>query len=138
MATSRNSFFQKLLKESRFSTTKSGGPGGQKVNKANTKVTLHFNIKNSRTLNNDQKMILMKKLSSRISNEGIIGMSSQRSRSQNQNKENVSLRFINLIEKCLEKPKKRKATKPTKQSKERRLKAKKEVSEKKRMRRNID
>lgn len=129
---------QKLIKEAKIVSSRSGGPGGQNVNKVNTKVTLRFKVSSSEVLNETQKRLLLKKLSSRLSTDGMLIVSSQEERSQIQNKEIVIKKFCNLVQKNLKPQKPRKATKPTKASKEKRLKEKKEVSEKKKWRGKID
>ena len=123
-----------LKKEIRFSTSRSSGPGGQNVNKVNTKVTLRFDIGDSEALSESQKKILLKKLSGKLTQDGILILSSQEKRTQLQNKEDVVNKFLKLVEKSLVKPKPRKSTKPTKASVEKRLQSKKEIAEKKKWR----
>ena len=128
----------RLLNELTFKATRSSGPGGQHVNKTSTRVELCWDINKSKAITNEQKNRLLDKLSNRLSKEGVLILASQNSRSQHKNKEDVILRFLNLIEKNLERPKKRKKTKPSKASKIKRLSKKKIHSEKKANRRKPD
>lgn len=123
-----------LGKEITFSTSRSSGPGGQNVNKVNTKVTLKFDVLQSQVLTDEEKEILKTKLSSRLTNDGVLILSSQDKRSQLENKENVILKFDKIIAKAFEKRKARKATKPSKGAVQSRIKKKKEHSEKKKWR----
>ena len=123
-----------LLKEVFFKAVRSGGKGGQNVNKVSSKVELFFDVVNSNYLSDEQKEIILKKLSAKISDEGILRLTADSERSQFSNKEIVSAKFLALIQKALTPKKKRIASKPSKASKEERLKLKKEKSEKKLMR----
>lgn len=127
-----------LSSEFVFQTSRSGGPGGQNVNKVNSRVELRFNIPESLLLNDAQKAILMEKLASRLTTDGTLILAAQKERSQLQNKERVIQRFYNLLVKSLRPVKKRRATKPTRSSVEKRLTVKKQQSEKKRLRGKID
>lgn len=122
--------FGSLNQELEISFSRSSGPGGQNVNKVNSKVQLNFNIFNSLILNDLNKSILSIKLSSKLSENGNLSLMSQTSRSQLENKEIVIKKFYALINKALKPVKKRFKTKPTYASTEKRLKAKKELSEK--------
>lgn len=124
-----------LEKELVFSTSRSGGPGGQHVNKTNTKVELRFDIKNSVVLNEEMKAILLSKLQSRINNEGELILVVQEERSQIRNKEIAIQKFFELLEKALTPEKKRRPTRPSTSSKLKRLKKKKVKSESKQRRR---
>ena len=123
-----------ILKEIIFKTSRSSGSGGQNVNKVSTKVELRFDLYNSLLLSDNQKERIGIKLKNRISSDGILILSSDSERTQLRNKKNVIELFFELLEKALLKPKKRVKTKPTRASKERRLKEKKIVSQKKRLR----
>lgn len=125
---------EQLLKELTFSTSRSSGPGGQHVNKTESRVTLIWNLENSTALSADEKALLWKRLRSKLTVEGDLLMSSQSGRSQLRNKEDVIERFLSLIEKLSKPPKKRVKTKPSKASVERRLKAKKARGERKKKR----
>lgn len=120
-----------LEKEVLFKTSRSGGAGGQHVNKVETKVELSFDISNSAIFTEAQKQKLLQKLSGRISKEGILRITVDSTRSQFRNKEIVINRFYTLLEESLKKRKARILTKPSKAAKQRRLKAKKLLSEKK-------
>jgi len=127
-----------ISQELEFSTSRSGGPGGQNVNKVNSKVMLRWNIKNSNFISDEQKELLQKKLASYITTEGDLMLTSQESRSQLDNKENVIARLDSLLKKAFTKPKARKATKPTKSSKVKRVDTKKRHAEKKQWRRKLE
>jgi ribosome-associated protein len=120
--------------ELEFSTSRSSGPGGQNVNKVNSKVTLQFHIGNSQVLSTEEKEQLSKKLASQLTKEGYLLLSSQDSRSQIQNKEAVMVKFEKLLASGLKKRKARKATKPSKGSVKERINKKKQHSEKKKWR----
>jgi len=123
-----------LINELEIKAVRSSGPGGQHVNKVSTKVELRFNIQNSRILLNNEKFLINLKLSNRISAEGELIITDQSSRSQLKNKDFAISRFILLIEQALKQPKTRVATKPTKQSKRKRIDNKKKLSMKKQLR----
>lgn len=120
-----------LTTEIKFRTSRSSGPGGQHVNKVESRVELMFDVENSEFLEKDQKAIIFEKLKNRISNDGLLRLQCDESRSQAKNREIVIKRFLVLIERALKPVKKRKPTRPTKSSIEKRLKIKKQVSEKK-------
>lgn len=124
-----------LLNEVKFSASKSSGPGGQNVNKVNSRVELRFAIQTSNYIGETEKNLLFSKLKNRINAEGEIVLFAQSERSQLRNKELVILRFFELIEKALTPVKKRKKTKPSKASKLKRLESKKHLSGIKRLRR---
>ncbi len=123
-----------LIKECRFSASRSTGPGGQNVNKVNTQVTLRFDVQHVALLEEEEKEIILQKLSSYISKEGVLLLNAQTHRSQLQNKEEVVAKFKRLIEKAFAPQKIRKATKPKKAAIQKRLDDKKKQSEKKRLR----
>jgi ribosome-associated protein len=118
-----------------FDFTRSSGPGGQHVNKVNTKVILKFNIDKSSVLKEKEKNTIKLKLSSRLNSLGELVIISQEKRSQYQNKQTAIIRFYELINKALKLRKKRLRTLATLVSKEKRIKEKKELSEKKQRRR---
>jgi len=127
-----------LLNELNFKAIRSSGPGGQHVNKTSSKIELTFDVLNSAILTEEQKQLLLKNVSSRLTKDSILILFCDESRSQHKNKEIAQKRFLQLIEKGLTIPKKRKATKPTKSSIKRRLNSKKKLSLKKSDRKNPD
>ena len=127
-----------LSTEFQFLTSRSSGPGGQNVNKVNSKVELRFDIKNSDLLSEDQKNILLIKLASKITSEGILSVVSQRDRSQLSNKEDAIEKLYLLFAKTLTPVKPRKNTRPTKGSVERRLATKRIKAEIKQNRQKFD
>lgn len=125
-----------LISEIDFTTSRSGGPGGQNVNKVNSKVTLRFDVRHSLLLSDEQKSIMMKRLSARMTKEGVLLLSSQDERSQLQNKDRVLAKFDHLLEKAFAHRKPRKKTKPGLTARLTRLEEKKRHSQKKKWRRN--
>lgn len=127
-----------LLPELEFSTSRSSGPGGQNVNKVSTKVIIRWNLLHSTLITDEQKMVLLNKLSGQLTREGELIINSQESRSQLQNKELALEKLDTLLRKAMTKPKARKATKPTKSSKVKRVDNKKRHAEKKQWRKKLD
>lgn len=121
-----------------FSASRSSGPGGQNVNKVNTKVTLHWDVTNSIVLTDEQRETISTKLKSYITKEGVLQLTSQEKRSQLQNKEEVVEKLERLLTKAFERKKARKATKPSKAAKQKRVLHKKQHGEKKKWRQRPD
>lgn len=124
-----------LIKELLFNTSRSGGAGGQHVNKVATKVELQFDVHSSNALTEEEKGLVFSQLKNRINNNGIFKLQADTTRSQLKNKEIAIERFLTLLEKALTPKVARKKTKPSKASKEQRLNEKRKLSEKKSSRR---
>ena len=120
-----------------FTTSRSSGPGGQNVNKVNSKVTLKFDVTQSIVLTDEQKELICKKIPTRLTKEGVLVLTSQEKRSQLDNKEEVLQKLDQLLIKIFTPKKIRRATKPSKASKHERIKDKKQRSEKKQWRQKL-
>lgn len=121
-------------RELTYQTSRSGGPGGQNVNKLNTRVTVLFDVAGSPTLSEEQKQQILSKLSTRIDKQGILHVVSQKHRSQEANRQAAVERLGQLLQAALTPAPVRKKTRVPAGAKERRLKAKKERSALKRQR----
>ena len=120
-----------ITKELRFKAIRSSGAGGQHVNKVSSKVELSFYIRDSQGLSPAEKELLLLKLTNKLTKEGVLILQCDEARSQHQNKNLVTKRFFKVLKKALHVPKRRKPTKPTKSSIEKRLKSKKIKADKK-------
>jgi len=125
-----------LKKELSYQTSRSGGKGGQNVNKVETKVSISFDVSTSDALTERQKETLFKKYHDFI-NGSVIQIVGNIHRSQLENKEEARKKLILLLNKLLKPVKKRVATKPGKAAKERKLEGKKQTGEKKQLRKKI-
>lgn len=126
---------EKLLSELNYKAVRSSGAGGQNVNKVSSKVVLNFDVENSKGLSEEEKPLILSKLSSRLTKDNILILSCDEDRSQFKNKAIVTKRFLDLITQSLYIDKIRKATKIPKSVIRKRLKDKKTVSEVKKNRR---
>jgi len=123
-----------IHKELQFKAVRSSGAGGQHVNKVSSKIELFFDLQNSKGLSIEEKELLGKNLSSKLTKEYILQLTSSESRSQHRNKEIVVQRFFEVLAHGLIKPKQRKPTKPSKASIQKRLQNKQSTSNKKNLR----
>jgi len=129
---------QKLISELNYKAVRSSGAGGQNVNKVSSKVVLSFDLKNSNALADEEKLLLEKNLSSRLTTDSILILNCDEDRSQIRNKEIVTKRFLELIKKGLIVQKTRKETKIPKSAIRKRIKNKKSTSQLKQNRRKPD
>jgi ribosome-associated protein len=114
--------------ELRFTASLSSGPGGQNVNKINTRVTLWFDVSNSPSLSQEDKELIISRLGSRISKDGVLRVISQQTRSQMSNRDLAVERFVELLRTALKQTKVRKKTGLSKGAKLRRLEEKRQRS----------
>lgn len=128
----------KILSELQFRAVRSSGAGGQNVNKVSSKMVLQFDVCHSQGLSKEEKSLIKGRLSGRMNAQHVLTLQCDEDRSQIRNKDIVTRRFVELIEKSLVVPKSRKATKIPRSVIEKRLKGKKIQSEVKALRKRID
>lgn len=131
---------EKIISELSFKAVRSSGAGGQNVNKVSSKVVLSFDLNASQALSDDEKILLKENISARLTSEDSLILNCDEDRSQLKNKEIVTKRFLEIINKGLYVPKVRKATKVPKSIIKKRIKDKKNISDLKQSRKkpNID
>ncbi len=136
MRYTENKMKEQLLNEISMNTSRSSGPGGQHVNKTESKVELQWEPAASEALNESQKKLLLEKLGHKLTPAGILIITCQESRSQFRNRALVQKKFLELVEWALRRPRRRIPTRPGRKAKEKRLQQKKLHSEKKQRRKN--
>lgn len=127
-----------LSRELEFSFSRSSGPGGQHVNKVSSKVILKFQVTQSDVLSDKQKKLIFSKIGTKITNDGFLILESQEERSQFRNKQIVTDRFFEMLNRALTPAKKRIPTKPSKASQRNRLDEKRKTGIKKDLRKSPD
>lgn len=129
---------EKIIQELQIKAVRSSGAGGQHVNKVSTKIELVFDIMNSSGLSDTEKERISEKLAHRLTKENTLLLQCDETRSQHKNKDLAIKRLLDLLGQALVVPKKRRKTKPSRSSIEKRLKSKKEAAQKKANRKKPD
>jgi ribosome-associated protein len=127
-----------FLPELTYQTSRASGPGGQNVNKVESRVELRWNLPASQVLSDVQKQLILEKLANQLTATGDLLVVAQDDRSQLRNKEIALARFHELLQKSLRRPKPRRATRPSAGAVRQRLEGKKRQSDKKANRRRLD
>ncbi|MEN8776929.1 MAG: alternative ribosome rescue aminoacyl-tRNA hydrolase ArfB [Polaribacter sp.] len=122
---------ENIIKELSFKAIRSSGAGGQHVNKTSSKIDLTFDLQNSLSLTESEKILLKDKLSSKLTKENVLILFCEETRSQHKNKELAIKRFLSLLKTNLTRKKKRKPTKPSRASLKRKAESKQRNSLKK-------
>lgn len=122
------------LAELNYRATRSGGPGGQHVNTSSTRVEIEFDVASSPSLTDAQRARIQERLATRIDGSGVLRLASSTSRSQHQNREDVTDRLARMLEDALREPRPRRKTKVPRAAKEQRLESKKRRAETKKHR----
>lgn len=129
---------EKIISELVFKAVRSSGAGGQNVNKVSSKVVLSFDLLNSQSLSEEEKILISEKLKTKLTLDGILILNCDEDRSQLKNKEIVTKRFLKLIQNALVVPKKRKPTQVPRAVIEKRINEKRNTSEIKQNRKKPD